>query len=114
MKCENCNASNSMQARYCRNCGQVLGNNSSNKDSLNDIILSVIIGIMFITALLAYIHLNVYPLKKVMSIMWTVLDLSYILLPVAIKNKRLKIAGFIVLSVVVMYKVIQHFILFYV
>jgi len=116
MNCKNCNTINSTQASYCRNCGQALENNKPDDQSQTikvDTILMVFIGIIVFNALFSCINNLFYPnwvnspLRNVQITLWAIVDMSYLLVPFVIKNKKLKVIGIVIIALVNLYKLSQ-------
>lgn len=112
MNCLRCNTPNEEGAKFCKNCGMDMtytpSNESTNSKS-SDTFLIIFISIAFISAIAQFaiqkLVDNWYesPTKYIQASLWLFQNLSFILIPLAIKNKTLKIVGFIITAIMVIY-----------
>ncbi|PXY02922.1 hypothetical protein DF185_02175 [Marinifilum breve] len=116
MNCRKCNIENSDQAKYCKNCGQILREEKSKESATKctDKLIIGFIGVVFATTLFSFVHRLVYynwfdsPLKNVQIVMWMLRELSFIMIPFALKDKKLKIIGFILVVFNILYIIYQQ------
>ncbi|MCT4616175.1 MAG: zinc ribbon domain-containing protein [Marinifilaceae bacterium] len=125
MNCPNCKSQNNESARFCRNCGANLDlckdikstNNIDVKSSDNLLLVHIVI-----TFLIFIIHTTLpwfasfwYQgiFKYAHGVTYIIGSLSFVLIPLAIKNKNLKIGGLIVSGLLIISWVYQniHFML---
>lgn len=111
MNCLHCNALNENDANFCKNCGAELHlsveqvSNSKTPETL----LLVFLLITFTTTAAQFglqkIVDNWYqrPTRYIQGLLWIVQNLSFIMVPLAIKNKELKIVALVVTSALVIY-----------
>lgn len=112
MNCLRCNTPNEEGAKFCKNCGMDMtytpSNESTNSKS-SDTFLIIFISIAFISAIAQFaiqkLVDNWYesPTKYIQASLWLLQNLSFLLIPLAIKNKTLKIVGFIITAIMVIY-----------
>lgn len=112
MNCLRCNTPNEENAKFCKNCGMDMtytpSNESTNSKS-SDTFLIIFISIAFISAIAQFaiqkLVDNWYesPTKYIQASLWLLQNLSFILIPLAIRNKTLKIVGFIITAIMVIY-----------
>ena len=112
MNCLRCNTPNEEGAKFCKNCGMDMtytpSNESTNYKS-SDTFLIIFISIAFISAIAQFaiqkLVDNWYesPTKYIQASLWLLQNLSFILIPLAIRNKTLKIVGFIITAIMVIY-----------
>ncbi|MBL7830710.1 MAG: zinc ribbon domain-containing protein [Saprospiraceae bacterium] len=112
MNCLRCNTPNEEGAKFCKNCGMDMtytpSNESTNSKS-SDTFLIIFISVAFISAIAQFaiqkLVDNWYesPTKYIQASLWLLQNLSFILIPLAIRNKTLKIVGFIITAIMVIY-----------
>ena len=117
MNCLRCNTPNEAGAKFCRNCGTNLHTtfqaNANNKTS--DILLIIFVIIAFITTavqfLIEKLADNWYesPTKYYYGALWILQNLCFILIPLAIKDKSIKIIGLIITMIIVAFWVYSSF-----
>lgn len=79
------------------------------ENKLNDSLLMIFIGVAFVSWLVQFLmhklvnHWYESPFKYIQSICWILQNLSYLLLPILVKNKALRIVGFILTGLFVAY-----------
>ena len=117
MNCLRCNTPNEEGAKFCKNCGMDLTytpfqeNQNSNP---SDTFLIIFISIGFLSAIAQFaiekLVDNWYesPTKYYRSALWILQNLSFILIPLAIKNKSIKIIGLIITLIMVIYWVYSN------
>jgi hypothetical protein len=117
MNCLRCNTPNEEGAKFCKNCGMDMTytpsqENSNSKSS--DTLLIIFISIAFISAIAQFaiqklVH-NWYesPTKYFQDSLWILQNLSFILIPLSIRNKTLKIIGIIITAIMVIYWVYSN------
>jgi hypothetical protein len=112
MNCLRCNTPNEEGAKFCRNCGMDLSYTPSKENANSkyaDTLLIIFICIAFIsaTAQFAIQELvdNWYesPTKYIQGSLRLLKNLSFILIPLSMKNKNLKIVGIIITVIMVIY-----------
>lgn len=117
MNCLRCNTPNEEGAKFCKNCGMDLTytpsqENQNSKSS--DTFLIIFISIAFVSAIAQFaiekLVENWYesPTKYYRSALWILQNLSFILIPLAIKNKSIKIIGLIITLIMVVYWVYSN------
>ena len=112
MNCLRCNTPNEEGAQFCRNCGMDMSYTPS-KENVNsksaDTLLIIFISIAFISAIAQFaiqkLVDNWYesPTKYIQGSLWLLQNLSFILIPLSMKNKNLKIVGLIITVIMVIY-----------
>ncbi len=112
MNCLRCNTPNEEGAKFCRNCGMDMSYTPS-KENVNsksaDTLLIIFISIAFISAIAQFaiqkLVDNWYesPTKYIQGSLWLLQNLSFILIPLSMKNKNLKIVGLIITVIMVIY-----------
>lgn len=112
MNCYRCNIENEEGVKFCKNCGMDMTHTPSKKNSnskLSDTFLIVFISIAFVCAIAQFtiqkLVDNWYesPTRYIQSSLWLLQNLSYILIPLSIKNKSIKIIGIIITAIMVIY-----------
>lgn len=112
MNCLRCNTENEEGAKFCKNCGMDMTYTPSNENTnskSSDTFLIIFITINFISAIaciaIAKLVDNWYesPTKYIKASFWLLQNLSFILIPLSIKNKTLKIIGLIITAIIVVY-----------
>jgi len=117
MNCLRCNTLNEEGAKFCKNCGMDMTytpskENSNSKSS--DTFLLIFISLAFISAIAQFaiekLVANWYesPTKYYRSALWILQNLSFILIPLTIRNKSLKIIGLIITLIMVCYWVYSN------
>lgn len=118
MSCLDCNTQNENSARFCENCGMDINHNTAVKnkgDKKSDIFLTVfIIASIFFEIIIQLIdfivridHMFGNDDKQMVFIVRTIRIISYLiwlLLPLSIKNRRLRIIGLVLTSIFVAYR----------
>lgn len=120
MICPKCHSENADDAKFCTHCGSKFetsnaGNLSSTLVSIWVIIFIAIFAINFIfDHVLGYNWSNIdTPLKYIRCLIWSISNLSNILIPFAIKNKVLRIISLVLVSGISLYWVVNRFIIFF-
>ena len=112
MNCTRCNTQNEEGAKFCKNCGMYMiyrPSEENNNSKLSDTFLIVFVSIVFIASIAEFVILefvdNWYesPTKYIRSCLWILQNLSFILIPLSIKNKFMKIIGIIFTALMVIY-----------
>ncbi|GAB5524229.1 MAG: hypothetical protein Roseis2KO_21010 [Roseivirga sp.] len=111
MNCHECDAPNQDNATFCRSCGTRLGTGSSAAAtrSPHDRFLLFFILITVVLNLVQFgidqIFENWYesPVKYVKVAIWILQNLSFILIPLAIKNKSYQLISLIVIIPTILY-----------
>jgi len=117
MNCLRCNTPNEEGAKFCKNCGMDMTytpsyENTNSKSS--DTFLIIFIAIAFVSAIAQFaiqkLVDNWYesPTKYFRGSLWLLQNLSFILIPIAIRNKTLKIIGIIITTIMVIYSVYSN------
>lgn len=118
MSCLDCNTQNENSARFCENCGMDINHNTAVKnkgDKKSDIFLTVfIIASIFFEIIIQLIdfivridHMFGNDDKQMVFIVRTIRIISYLiwlLLPLSIKNRRLRIISLVLTSIFVAYR----------
>lgn len=117
MNCLRCNTLNEEAAKFCKNCGMYMAYTPS-KENINskssDIMLIIFISISFISAIAQVVIEKLVPnwyespTKYYRSALWIIQNLTFILIPLAISNKLLKIVGLISTLILVCYWVYNN------
>ena len=116
MNCLRCNTPNEDGVKFCKNCGMDLHTTFDNKANTktSDTLLIVFVCIAFLTAVVQFaiqkLVDNWYdkPTKYYASALWILQNLCFILIPLAIRNKSLKIIGLIITLIMVIYWVYSN------
>lgn len=112
MNCLRCNTPNEEGAKFCKNCGMDLFYKPSQENQnskYSDTFLIIFISIFFVSdsALFGIFKLvenwHEAPTKYYRSALWILQYLSFILIPLSIKNKSIKIIGLIITLIIVVY-----------
>jgi len=112
MNCLRCNTPNEEGAKFCKNCGMDMTYVPSNEianSKTSDTLLVIFISIAFVSEIAQFaIHklvTNWYesPTKYIYGSLWLLQNLSFILIPISIKNKTLKIIGLIITTIMIIY-----------
>lgn len=112
MNCLHCNTPNESGSNFCNNCGADLtyttnpkDRNSTTSDNLLFIFLCIIIFITVVQFAIDRLFPDWFnsPMRNVRGLLWMIQNMSYILIPLAIKDKNLKMAGLILTSIAVLY-----------
>ena len=112
MNCLRCNTPNEERAKFCKNCGMDMTYTPSNEGTnskSSDMFLIIFISVSFISAIAQFAIQNLVdnwyesPTKYIQASLWLLQNLSFILIPLAIRNKTLKIVGFIITAIMVIY-----------
>ena len=112
MNCSSCNNLNEEGAKFCNNCGINLYSTPSHKNlnpKLSDILLVIFLSITFFSVVAQFaiqkLVDNWYegPTKYLQGLLWLLQNFIFILIPLSIKNKSLKIVGLIISIVLIMY-----------
>lgn len=120
MNCSKCPTQNEDNANYCKNCGTHLyaiaepRSGKVNTDSF--LLIYIIVAAIAAAAEFAIRHVvpDWYdsPVKYLQGAFWIVQNLSFILIPFAIKNQTLKIIGLTISCLLVMYWLYQNSLFF--
>jgi hypothetical protein len=116
MNCLRCNTPNEDGAKFCKNCGMDLHTTFDTKvnTKTSDTLLIVFVCITFLIAIVQFaiqkLVDNWYekPTKHYTSALWILSNLCFILIPLAIRNKSLKIIGLIISLIMVVYWVYSN------
>ena len=116
MNCLRCNTPNEEGAKFCKNCGMDLHTTFESKANTktSDTLLIVFVSIAFMTAVSQFaiqkLINNWYegPTKYFQSSLWILQNLCFLLIPLAIRNKSLKIFGLIITLIMVIYWVYSN------
>ena len=113
MNCLRCNTENDQSTKFCKNCGAnlqpkpIVPQNTNSK--LSDILLIIYIGIYLITTLMQFLLQELNPSyyrdtnRYLIGMIWIIQNLSFILVPLSIKNQLMKILGIIFSSLLILY-----------
>ena len=111
MNCLRCNTQNEEGAKFCKNCGMDMTytpskENSNSKSS--DTLLIIFVFIAFVSAIVNFaieklVDWYESPTKYFRGSSLLLQNLSFILIPIAIRNKALKIIGIIITAIMVIY-----------
>jgi hypothetical protein len=121
MNCQKCNTENDQETKFCKNCGaniqpkvEVPANTKTNSN-LSDILLIIFIGVALITNTIIVVIQKIYPESYypgsnrviighyILGLTWVLQNLSFILIPLSLKNKLMKLLGIIFMSLIVLY-----------
>lgn len=112
MNCSRCGTSNDNTAKYCRNCGteltifpeQVKADSRSTSHLILIFLCITFAGSMTQFAIQRLVN-NWYesPVRIVQGILWLVQNVSFILLPLAIRDKNLRIIGLVITIIMIIY-----------
>ncbi len=117
MNCLRCNTENEEGVKFCKNCGMDMTFTPSKENTnskLSDTFLIVFISIAVVCAIAQFaiqkLVDNWYesPTKYFQGSLWLLQNLSFILIPIAIRNKTLKIIGIIITAIMVIYWVYSN------
>lgn len=117
MNCLRCNIENEEGVKFCKNCGMDMAYipSKENKNSKSsDTFLIICIAIAFVSAIAQFTIQKLFdnllesPIKYVQASFWLLQNLSFILIPLSIKNKTLKIVGLIISAIMVIYWVYKN------
>lgn len=112
MNCLRCNTENEEGVKFCKNCGMNMTYTPSKENTnskLSDTFLIVFISIAFVCAIAQFaiqkLVDNWYesPAKYIQFSLWLLQNLSFIIIPLSIKNKTIKIIGIIISAIMVIY-----------
>lgn len=113
MNCLRCNTPNEEGAKFCKNCGMDMNYTPSNENTdskSSDNLLFIYLCLFFVIRFVAQTAIEILvdnwyesPTKYIRSSLWILSNLSLILIPLAIKNKSLKIVGLIITSIMIIY-----------
>ena len=115
--CPNCKKTNEAGSQFCNNCGLNLMtyNFSANTNTqTSDILLLIFIIISFLSAIVQFIIQKIYidwydgPTRYIQGFMWIVQNISFILIPLAIKKMPVKVAGIVITVVLTIYWIITN------
>lgn len=119
MNCLYCNKENENGAKFCKHCGIDMNYKPETEDKnkkLSDILLFVFIVTAFICQVARYIIIKCFDFSSV-EYLWTGLNIigifSYVLIPLSIKDKTLKIVGIVIISIFIIMKLCFYFFLSY-
>ncbi len=117
MDCLNCNASNEDGAKFCKECGKNLlfpPLSANSKISSADLMLLIFsIVTIFLTLIQFAIeklvdNLYMSPFAYFQGTLWIFQNISFILIPLSIKNQTLKIIGIVVTVLLIIYWVANN------
>ncbi|MFI5405468.1 MAG: zinc ribbon domain-containing protein [Nitrososphaerales archaeon] len=116
MNCLRCNTPNEEGAKFCKNCGMDLHTTLEAKANTktSDTLLIVFVSIVFVTAVAQFAMQKLVdnwyesPTKYIQGALWILQNLCFILIPLAIRNKSLKIVGLIITLIMVVYWVYSN------
>jgi glucan phosphoethanolaminetransferase (alkaline phosphatase superfamily) len=112
MNCLGCNTPNEEGAKFCKNCGIDLTHTPSNENKnskSSDILLITYLCMTFFILVFTFALEKLVddwyegPAKYIRGSLWVLSNLSMILIPLAIKNKSLKVIGLILTIVIAFY-----------
>ena len=112
MQCLRCNTQNDDGAKFCKNCGKNITYGPSNDNTnskFSDTLLTIFLALTFFSALAQFAIQtrvdNWYegPTKYIQASLWILQNLSFILVPLSIKDTTLKIVGLIFTAVMIIY-----------
>lgn len=112
MNCLRCNTPNDESAKFCKNCGldlTYIPSHESNNSKFSDTFLIIYIGIIFVSTITQFAIENLVenwydsPTKYYRASLWIFQNVSFILIPLVIKNKSIKIIGVIFALIMVVY-----------
>ncbi|MFC6096342.1 zinc-ribbon domain-containing protein [Flavobacterium qiangtangense] len=109
MICPRCNTPNEANTEFCKSCGMDLAYTRLTENKASDKYLIIFISIAFFAAISQFaIRMlvgNWYEgsTKYIQGFLWLIQNLSFMLIPLAIKNQTLKIVGFVITAVMVIY-----------
>ena len=112
MQCLRCNTQNDDGAKFCKNCGKNITYRPSNNNTnskFSDTLLIIFLALTFFSALAQFAIQtrvdNWYegPTKYIQASLWILQNLSFILVPLSIKDTTLKIVGLIFTAVMIIY-----------
>ena len=117
MNCPKCKQENAMGAPYCKHCGSNLRQSSiatfDQSSLFIGIYILITIGVAFIDAILPILGdilgLGGRSIHSLMTLGWILNSISFILLPLAIKDRLLKIIGIVVSIPFIIYWVYENF-----
>lgn len=116
MNCKKCNTQNEEEALFCRNCGIAIHetNVSDVRFKTSDMLLIIFLGITLILVI-AQFYIQKYvenwiqsPVKILQAGLWIFQNVSFILIPLCIRDKTLKIVGLIITFLVVSYWIYKN------
>lgn len=117
MNCLRCTTPNEEGAKFCKNCGMKMTYKTSNENTTSktsDTLLIIFLSVAFVTAIAQFaiqkLVVNWYegPTKYVQGFLWLIQNLSFILIPLSIKNKIMKIVGLVITVIMVSYWVFTN------
>jgi predicted amidophosphoribosyltransferase len=111
MYCPKCQSQNEENAQFCRNCGTNLHTPQveTKEDNTSSTLLFMYIAIMAISVLAQFEIQNLVDnwyegvWKYVQGTLWLIQNLIFILIPLSIKNKALKIIGIVIAAILIIY-----------
>ena len=112
MQCLRCNTQNEDGTKFCKNCGKNVTDRPSNHNTnskFSDTLLIIFLALTFFSALAQFAIQtrvdNWYegPTKYIQASLWILQNLSFILVPLSIKDTTLKIVGLIFTAVMIIY-----------
>lgn len=112
MNCPRCNTDNDAAANFCRNCGTELHlfrTAEPAKERSSSILMVVYLSIALLLSVAQFaiqkLADNWYdgPLRYVQGALWLIQNLSFIMLPLAIRNKNLRGIGLAIAIPLVIY-----------
>ena len=120
MNCPKCTTENDQSTKFCKNCGTNLqpkpeataGANSN----LSDVLLFIFLMTFIFTVVSEFLIQKIFEdwfmntgVKYTLGIVWFLRSLSFILVPISIKNTTLKILGIVFMSLVIIYYLYRDF-----
>lgn len=120
MNCSKCPTQNEDNANYCKNCGTnlyAIAEPRSGKVNTDNLLLIYIL-VAVIAAVAEFSIRQVVPnwydspVKYLQGSFWILQNLSFILIPFAIKNQTLKIIGLSISCLIVLYWLYQNSLFF--
>jgi hypothetical protein len=110
MICPRCSTPNDEDSRYCKNCGaNFYPLMEQRAEKTTDTLLFIFILVAFVSS---FAHFAIQKIntrwyegqaKYIIGVFWVLLNLSYLMVAIAIRNKNLKIIGLIVTAILVIY-----------
>lgn len=117
MNCVNCKTINLEGSQFCNKCGMNLTNYAMNKNTstqVSDILLLMFVGVALVASIAQFIIQRFFidwyysSVRYVQGLIWIIQNISYILIPLSIKNIPIKIAGFIITAIWIVYWLISN------
>jgi uncharacterized membrane protein len=117
MNCLRCNTENDQSTKFCKNCGANLQPKPvvTSSSLVSDILLFIFIMIIIFTSLSQFVIQKFFKdwfmnssIRYTLGMVWIIRSLSFILVPISLKNNILKILGIIFMSMLVLYFLYEH------